>query len=96
MDEIPSVTRKLIADRIDDVLSERIGLRDFGNEMFFHLANANDKYEYEKGYVELIQDVLKEFMDLHDAEKGDVGYIVEIPSKDRFVELKNISLGNTK
>jgi hypothetical protein len=50
----------------------------------------DDRYEMEQGYEDIIEQVLEEFMEMHDAEKGEVGYVPYIPSRQRFIQFKEI------
>lgn len=82
------ITRKFIAEQIDNLLLNNISVRDFGEQMFGYLALANEEYKYEEGYEELIEEILTEFMEMHDADKGDVGYEPYIPSKEKLIQIK--------
>jgi hypothetical protein len=61
-------------------------------EMFDYLAFDDELYDYEKGYEALMKGVLEEFMDMHDLEKGNVGYIPHMPDKKRLSYLKKLLL----
>ena len=54
--------------------------------MFCYLSD--DNYEYEEGYESLIEEVLSEFMDMHDFKKKNAGYEPYIPTKEKLLELK--------
>ena len=76
----------MIIGRINDFFENKVSVADFGEEMFQYFA-FDERYKYEEGYEKLLEEVLKEFMDMHDAGK-DVGYEPHIPSKERFLEIK--------
>lgn len=82
------ITRQFIASRIDALLNKKVTTRDFGEEMFAYLA-FDDIYHFEQGYETLIEQVLEEFDQMHDADKGGVGYQPSVPSRERLLLLKN-------
>lgn len=81
-----SITRKLISTQISKLINKEISTKDFGEEMFDYLA-FDDKYDYEKGFKELIISILEEFSEMHDAGKEHSGYEPHIPSKERLLEI---------
>ena len=93
---LPIITRKQIAERIDDLLNGRVTRRDFGEEMFSYVAFVGEKWEFEKGHEKLIEAVLDCFTAMHDLDRGPVGYDPEkfYPSKEALVDLRKKLLGN--
>ena len=47
----------------------------------------DDQYVFEENHEKLIDQVLCEFMDMHDADKGNVGYEPYIPPQQRMLEI---------
>ncbi len=88
------ITRKLIASRINDLLKEKINRRTFGEEMLNYLTYSDEddiqKYELEKSHEKLIKEVLTVFMDMHDLDKGDVGYKPYSPSIEELKRFRDI------
>jgi len=82
------VTRKIIADRIRDLLEKNVSISDFGEEMFRYLA-FDDEFEFESGYEPKIKKVLDEFSEMHDVGKKNPGYEPEVPSQERLKEILN-------
>lgn len=83
-----TVTRKEICDRIEALLNKKISLSEFGEEMFDYLASVGDKYMFEPGYEQEIDEALREFIDLHDANKKNLTYKPYIPSREQFLKIK--------
>lgn len=84
-----TITRKIISGEISKLLNNEISITSFGDEMFEYLA-FDDIYAYETGHEELIEKVLDEFMEMHDAEKPNPGYKPTVPSKERLIELRDL------
>ncbi len=85
--ETITITREFIASRIDDLLAGKVTRVKFGKEMFWYLAEElpdSYKYEYEKGYENIIKSILSQFSDMHDLDQGNVGYQPHCPSKEEF------------
>ena len=93
------ITRNFLIGRIKLLLEEKLSVSGFGEEMIWYLS-IDDKYELEKGYEEIIENRLKEFMDMHDAGKEYVGYQPYIPSRQKLIEtikiLENSKIDTTK
>ncbi len=81
------ITRQFIISRIDSLLQGEVSVPAFGEEMVAYLA-FNDKYKFEPGFEDLLEEVIGEFMDMHDAGKGNVGYEPYIPSHERLIQIK--------
>jgi len=87
------ITRQVIAARIDDLISEKMSIRDFGEEMLDYYA-FNERYQFEPGYEQAINDILSEFQEMHDFGKKNAGYDVSkfIPTEARLKEIRQILL----
>ncbi len=83
------ITRKEIISRIDGLIENKVSISDFGEEMIRYLT-FDDKYEFEQGYEDIIEKVLDEFMEMHDADKGDVGYTPYVPTRERLIQIKEM------
>ncbi len=83
------ITRKDICHRIDEVLGNKLSAREFGEEVFDFLAFVGEKYKFEGGYEELLEESLREFMDLHDVGKEGLSYMPHIPSREEMIRIKN-------
>jgi|GEM_PF-632077 hypothetical protein len=82
------ITRKLISAEISRLLNDEISITYFGDEMVEYFSLENDSYVYEAGHENLIRDVLEEFLEMHDAEKPNPGYMPTVPSRERLMELR--------
>jgi len=82
------ITRDFIASRIDDLLNKKVSEKEFGDEMFNYYASIDDKYSYEEGHEELLEDTLDEFLEMHDVEDEHCGYKPHIPSREELIHLK--------
>jgi hypothetical protein len=82
------LTRRHRAARINDLLQKKVSARRFGEEMFDYIAFEDELYAYEKGYESMIKEVLDEFTDMHDLDKGNVGYIPHVPNEERLEYLE--------
>ncbi len=51
-------------------------------------------YIWEQGYEDVIKQVLEEFLEMHDADKGEVGYTPYIPTRERLIQLKEMLTQN--
>ena len=71
------ITRAFIIERINDLLTSKITRRSFGEEMFAYLA-FDDKNELEKGSESILEIILGKFTEMHDLDRGNVGYNPEL------------------
>jgi hypothetical protein len=55
-----------------------------------------DEYILQPEHRELLEEVLSEFMSMHDVDQGNVGYKSEVPTKARLIELKQILMQAAK
>jgi hypothetical protein len=83
------ISRKLIASRIDDLLNKKVSVAEFGSEMIEYMVFRDDKYVYEPGYEPLIEEILANFMDMHDADMKEPGYKLYIPTAEQLIEFRN-------
>jgi hypothetical protein len=81
------ITRTFIKNRINILLDKKVSTSSFGEEMIGYLI-FDEKYTLEEGYEKELENILSEFADMHDADKGNVGYRPHIPSRERLIELK--------
>lgn len=91
------ITREFIASKIDDLLTGKIKRNIFGEEMFQYCFLADEYgYKYEEGYDKLFADILDEFLEMHDLDKGDVGYTPYCPTKEEIEYFRDCFKGQKK
>jgi hypothetical protein len=93
------IKREFIASKIDGLLAGKIARRDFGEEMFWYMIGEQPNecwYEYEKGYENLIGDILWTFSGMDDLDSDNVGYTPYCPSKEEFEYMRDCLRGNKK
>jgi hypothetical protein len=83
------ITRKFIIGRIDSLLQGEVTIREFGDEMIGYLA-FGDKYSLEAGQKKLLEEVLNEFIDMHDVGRENVGYEPYVPSREKLIQIKEM------
>lgn len=79
------VTRRMLINKIDKLLKGKLSYKEFGD-----IVCKYETYDYEHGYEDLIDDILIEFIDLHDLGKKNLGFKPYVPSKRKIKEFMSL------